>query len=113
MEKSIEKVLQAAINTSDGNHRSSVEKIRQKLGIPRHEVVDAVNYLSTQGLAINQADGYLVIVTPTGLQYFNQKKSARRTWIAEHWLAPFMTGFLSGVLVTLAGTALVTWLLHR
>lgn len=76
------------------------------------KIKDALSLLISDE-CITRTKGGLIIITAKGKAYFEVKKRNKRVWYAEHWIAPFMTGFLSGVLATLLGTALVMYFLHH
>lgn len=51
-------------------------------------------------------DEFWVIMEPTGLSHFSDKSEARESFFKEH-LASFLTGFISGVLVTVVATWII------
>lgn len=134
MDKKSEKILKAIINATDGQRSTTTEYLEKHESFSHIDLLNAIDYLCSLGylsvlgrgafISFNESPektaaknkflaGKTIHLTPSGLHYFDNKRAQTKRWFLETWIAPFMTGFLSGVLVTLAGTALVMLLLHQ
>lgn len=53
-----------------------------------------------------EGSAWFIIITPAGVQYFDNKKVGRNEWLAEHLYIPVIVSFVAGI-----ATGLVTkWL---
>lgn len=71
-----------------------------------------IRLLSAKGLIKLTPAGdneFIVSVEPGGVSYFADKAARRENFIKEH-LVNFISGFVSGVLVTAVGAWLIQWL---
>lgn len=122
MDKTTERVLKHIIDTTHGRGSVSTETLESSGQFAHDELLSAVEYLRAlgyistvgrvlSGLPRNASDraflqGSAVKLTPQGLHYFTVKSEKRRLWWAEHWIAPLVTGFISGLAVGIIGTLL-------
>lgn len=110
--KAMEKVLSAATKLRRKNGLTNIHDLYRETGLDQQKLHHAIDYLAEHDLLTKISGSYLwTSVTPDGLEYFSTKKQDHKRWMAEHWYAPFGTGFLSGVIATLVTSILVKWLL--
>lgn len=68
-----------------------------------------LRFLSAKGFLVLTPGGdnqFWMEVTPSGLSYFSDKADAKEKFVKEH-IINFLSGFVSGILVTV----LATWLI--
>ena len=74
---------------------------------------DQLRFLSAKGLISLKPAGdneFFILLTPAGLTHFSNKSEKREDFIKEH-IVSFLSGFVSGVLVTVAAAWIVQTLL--
>jgi hypothetical protein len=103
LNKQLEKILEAAIASSDENNTTSIDNISHLVSQPNSRVSSSVHFLKDQKLVRPIDDGYLIQLTPSGLKYFEtQRKNSPTVWIATktHLLLPIAT-FIVVILIGL------------
>ena len=100
--KKYEQDLKRIIELSDGG----CEPVHQEMT----EMTEAqLRFLAAKGFLSLEAAGdnkFWVVVEPAGLAYFSDKGEAKEAFIKEH-LASFLSGFFSGVLVTVVAAWII------
>ena len=74
---------------------------------------DDLRFLSAKGLISLKPAGdneFWIVLEPAGITYFSDQKSARENFIKDK-LITFVSGFVSGVLVTVVATWIIQALL--
>lgn len=113
MDSFIEGVLASAIKTANPEtHFTSAALILDDLSTPRHKIMDAVYYLVQKGYLTNGADGYMIGITPTGLQYFSNKKRKARENFKNNFTFPLLSSLISGSIGAIIG-ALITYFIMK
>lgn len=103
LNKQLERILEAAIESSDENNTTSIDNISHLVSQPNGRVSLSVHFLKDQKLVRPIDDGYLIQLTPSGLNYFEtERKNSPTVWIATkvHLLLPIAT-FIVGILLGL------------
>lgn len=100
--KKYEREIKRLIELTNGG----CEPVHQKItGLTE----DELRFLAAKKLLRLQPAGdnmYFVTVEPAGLTYFSDKREATGDFIKEH-IATFLSGFFSGVLVTVIASWIV------
>ena len=104
--KKYERDLQKLIGLSNGGCKPVHQKNCEMDG-------KQLRFLSAKGLISLTPAGnneFFVTLAPAGLAYFSNEAEKRENFIKEH-IASFLSGFVSGVLVTVAATWIVQTML--
>ena len=70
---------------------------------------ETLRFLSAKGLISLRPAGdnkFFIIITPAGLSHFSDKSEKREQFIKEH-IVSFLSGFISGVLVTVVAALII------
>lgn len=110
MNEFIESVLSSAIKTAHPEtHFTSAAQIRDDMHKSRTEIMDAVYYLQERNYLTSKADGYLIAVMPSGLQYFEDKKRLQKQNFKNNFTFPLWSSLISGTIGVVIG-AILGWL---
>ncbi|WP_436670368.1 hypothetical protein [Lactiplantibacillus argentoratensis] len=99
MNKQLEKLLKTIIQTSNELNRTNISQLTESLACSTDELLPDIIALEKLGMITKVANGYLITVTPLGLNHFQTKHekfwASLWTELRVHLFYPALLSFIT------------------